>query len=173
MKWISNFKKFQKIKEAFDLPPEPPRIEYTYQKPDTSKIDTISLHDAIKMTKSQTENSLESLRILERDKDYNVIFEDDFTGKVLHEKIILNFSDLKDTFDKYTQFNLESKTHFKIYDSSTFNQFFTIGDVEVKMEKDSVFIAFPQGDYYAIIYIDVNGNPNFCGVKKAKKVNNE
>ena len=168
MKWISNFKKFQKIKEAFDLPPEPPRIEYTYQKPDTSKIDTISLHDAIKMTKS--ENSLESLRSLERDKDYNVIFEDDFTGEVLHEKINLDFSDLKDIFDKYTQFNLEFKTHFKIYDSSTFNQFFTIKDVEVKMKEGSVFISFPQGDDYAIIYIDVNGNPNFCGVKK---VNNE
>jgi hypothetical protein len=102
---------------------------------------------------------------LERDKDYNVIFEDDFTGKVLHEKIILNFSDLKDTFDKYTQFNLESETHFKIYDSSTFDQFFTIGDVEVEMKEGSVFISFPQGDDYAIIYIDVNGNPNFCGVK--------
>ena len=165
MKWISNFKKFQKIKEAFDLPPEPPRIEYTYQKPDTSKIDTISLHDAIKMTKSQTENSLESLRSLERDKDYNVIFEDDFTGKVLHEKIILNFSDLKDTFDKYTQFNLESETHFKIYDSSTFDQFFTIGDVEVEMKEGSIFIAFPQGDDYAIIYINIDGKPNFCGVK--------
>lgn len=165
MKWISNFRKFQKIKESFDLPPEPPRIEYTYQKPDTSKIDTISFADAIKLSKSSTEKSLESLKKLERNKPYFVVFEDDLTGKVLHEKINLDFSDLKNIFDKYKQFNLENKTDFKIFESSSFDQFFTSIDVEVEMKVGSVFVAFSHGNDYGIIYLDSNGNPNFCGVK--------
>jgi 5S rRNA maturation endonuclease (ribonuclease M5) len=164
MKWINNFRKFQKIKEAWTTPPTT-AIEYIYQSPDTSKIDTISFEDALKLTKSKTENSLENLKMLERNKDHFVIFEDDYTGKVIHEKINLDFSDLVDIFDNYTQFNLESETKFRIYDSSTFDDFFEISKIEVKMKSDSIFLAFTQGDGYFIIYIDIDGKPSFCGVK--------
>jgi hypothetical protein len=164
MKFITNFKKFTKIKESW-TPPPPPPIEYVYQKPDTTKFDTISLSDALKPIKSVTERSLDSLQNLERGKDYLVVFQDDFTGKVLHEKIGLNFSDLEEIFNQYNQFNLESKNKFKIYDSASFSENFTKLDTEVKIKEGSIFIAFTQGDDYAIIYIDATGTPNFCGVR--------
>lgn len=165
MKWINDFKKFKKIRETFDLPP----IEYAYQKYDTSKIDSIHLWNVTRLNK--TANTLEKLKNLDRNKDYYVIFEDDYTGKVVKEKIILDFTDLRESIDKYTQFNLESKTHFKVYDAGDFDTFFEISEnpeFPIEMKEGSVFISFEQGNGSNIIYVNNNNNPIFRGVKQKK-----
>jgi hypothetical protein len=194
MKWINNFRRFQKIKEAFVAPPPPIAHHYNInqdqqvKKSDSDK--TIHLWD-IKNQDLDTDppqKLSEEFKKLEKfsGKKITILFDNEenpLLGKITSSQEIndedgttkqkirelIDFSEFGDKFINSVVLKSE------VYNESDFNRYFT--NETIKIKEGSVFLiergieteSFKDSvrkDYQSTIYyIDTDGNP------QVKKVN--